>query len=121
MKDIEKAEEQENDSSETEIANLNGETEKSVPTIDPEVEAYFNEQYEKVGIKVVPGHWPEMKTKADVDKWIKNIKLVDQMLDDSVEEDAQQESLDLNYPDPNTQNFDREDVTPVDGEDDYPF
>lgn len=121
MKDVEKAEEQENDSSETEIANPYDETEKPVPTIDPEVEAYFNEQYEKVGIKVVPGHWPEMKTKADVDKWIKNIKLVDQMLDDSVEEDAQQESLDLNYPDPNTQNFDREDVTPVDGEDDYPF
>ncbi|REC31316.1 RecT protein [Enterococcus pseudoavium] len=38
------------------------------------------------------------------------------------EDDAvQQESLDLNYPDPNAPNFDREDVTPIDGEDDYPF
>ncbi|OJG32696.1 hypothetical protein RV00_GL001538 [Enterococcus devriesei] len=37
-------------------------------------------------------------------------------------EEVAQESLDLNYPDPNAQNFDREDVTPNDEDgDDYPF
>lgn len=38
--------------------------------VAPEIEDYFVEQYKKTGIRVVPGHWPEMKTKEDVDRWI---------------------------------------------------
>lgn len=38
--------------------------------VAPEIEEYFKEQYEKSGFRVVPGNWPEMKTKADVDDWI---------------------------------------------------
>jgi hypothetical protein len=41
--------------------------------INPEIEEYFIEQYKKSGFRVVPGHWPEMNTKEDVDDWI-NIK-----------------------------------------------
>ncbi len=44
--------------------------------IAPEIEDYFEEQYENCGIKVVPGHWPEMKTKEDVDKWISGLKMI---------------------------------------------
>jgi hypothetical protein len=35
-----------------------------------EVEAYFIEQYKKASFRVVPGHWPEFKSKEEVDKWI---------------------------------------------------
>ncbi|MFC4795404.1 phage recombination protein Bet [Enterococcus devriesei] len=57
------------------------------------------------------------KTKAIEDKLFKQ----DDEASELVEEVAQ-ESLDLNYPDPNAQNFDREDVTPNDEDgDDYPF
>ena len=38
--------------------------------VNPEIEDYFVEQYEKSGFRVVPGHWPEMETKEDVDNWI---------------------------------------------------
>jgi hypothetical protein len=35
-----------------------------------ELKKYFFEQCKKNDIKVVPGHWPDFKTKEDVDKWI---------------------------------------------------
>lgn len=38
--------------------------------IAPEIEDYFWYQYENCGIKVVPGHWPAMNVREDVDKWI---------------------------------------------------
>jgi len=44
--------------------------------VAPEIEEYFKEQYEKSGIRVAPGHWPEMKTKADVDDWIRTMEKV---------------------------------------------
>ena len=34
-----------------------------------EVEEYFFERYEKCGFRVVPGHWPDFKSKEEVDKW----------------------------------------------------
>lgn len=42
--------------------------------VAPEIEEYFKVQYDKSGFRVVPGHWPEMKTKADVDEWISTMK-----------------------------------------------
>lgn len=35
-----------------------------------EVWRYFIGQYEKCSFRVVPGHWPDFKSKEDVDKWI---------------------------------------------------
>ena len=35
-----------------------------------EVKKYFMEQYEKSDIRVVPGHWPDFKSKEEVDKWL---------------------------------------------------
>lgn len=34
-----------------------------------EVMEYFQKWYAKSDIRVVPGHWPNFKTKAEVDKW----------------------------------------------------
>lgn len=42
--------------------------------VAPEIEGYFIEQYEKAGFTIVPGHWPDMKTKEDVDRWVSVIK-----------------------------------------------
>ncbi|WMJ85469.1 hypothetical protein [Anaerocolumna sp. MB42-C2] len=38
--------------------------------IGPEIEDYFWDKYDDSRIKVVPGHWPVMNTKEEVDKWI---------------------------------------------------
>ncbi len=38
--------------------------------MENEVKTYFYEKYNKLNIKVVPGHWPDFKSKAEVDKWI---------------------------------------------------
>lgn len=119
IKNAEKVEEE--NTPEPEPSPKKDEATQDEPSVDPEVEDYFNEQYEKVGIKVVPGHWPEMKTKEDVDDWIKNLNMIDETLGEMIDEEGQQESLDLDYPDPNSQNFGREDVAPIGGEDDYPF
>ena len=35
-----------------------------------EVSKYFQKQYKELGVRVVPGHWPDFKSKAEVDKWI---------------------------------------------------
>jgi hypothetical protein len=37
-----------------------------------EIFEYFKKEYEKCRIKVVPYHWPDFKTKEEVDEWIKN-------------------------------------------------
>ena len=42
--------------------------------VAPKIEDYFLEQYNKCGVRVVPGHWPEMRTKKDVDEWIESLK-----------------------------------------------
>lgn len=39
-----------------------------------EIEEYFEKQYAKSSFRVVPGHWPEMKTKKEVDEWISNME-----------------------------------------------
>lgn len=82
--------------------------------VNPEIKEYFEEQYSQCGIKVVPGHWPSMNTKEDVDKWIKNLKFIDTALCDETSED-EQEQLEI------IPNFDREEVVSDDIEDDYPF
>ena len=35
-----------------------------------EVMTYFFERYERAGFRVVPGHWPDFKTKEEVDEYI---------------------------------------------------
>ena len=35
-----------------------------------EIENYFYQQYENSSFRVVPGHWPEFKSKEEVDRWI---------------------------------------------------
>ncbi len=43
-----------------------------------EVRKYFHEQYAKINIQVVPGHWPNFQTKEEVDKWIKHMKKLEE-------------------------------------------
>ena len=53
-----------------------------------EVWKYFFEQYRKCDFRVVPYHWPDFKSKEDVDKWIQFMeKLSD--FEDEPEEDMQ--------------------------------
>ena len=53
-----------------------------------EVWQYFCEQYRKCDFRVTPGHWPDFKSKEDVDKWIQFMeKLSD--FEDEPEEDMQ--------------------------------
>ena len=39
-----------------------------------EVRKYFHEEYNKINVKVVPGHWPNFNTKDEVDEWIYHMK-----------------------------------------------
>lgn len=56
-----------------------------------EVWKYFRERYRKCDFCVVPYHWPDFKSKADVDKWIQFMeKLSD--FEDEPEEETQSES-----------------------------
>ena len=41
-----------------------------------EVTAYFFERYEKASFTVVPGHWPDFKTKEEVDEYIDAIEKI---------------------------------------------
>ena len=57
-----------------------------------EVWKYFWEKYRKCDFRVVPGHWPDFKSKEDVDKWIQsNEKLSDAIFEDESEEETQDE------------------------------
>jgi L-arabinose isomerase len=38
--------------------------------MEKEIEQYFMEKYKKASFRMVPGHWPDFKTKEEVDKWI---------------------------------------------------
>ena len=42
--------------------------------MNAKVKAYFNEQYSKTGICVVPGHWPDFQTKQEVDRWLEIVQ-----------------------------------------------
>ena len=44
-----------------------------IHNVSPDIEEYFLQQYEKQDMRVVPGHWLEMNTKQDVDKWIEGL------------------------------------------------
>lgn len=38
--------------------------------VAPEIRGYFEQQCLASGFRVVPGHWPSMETREDVDEWI---------------------------------------------------
>lgn len=42
--------------------------------MEDEIYKYFLEKYNKCRIKVVPGHWPDFKTREEVDKWIEKLE-----------------------------------------------
>ena len=41
-----------------------------------EIMKYFEEQYKKCEVSVVPGHWPNFKSKKEVDEWINSLEQV---------------------------------------------
>lgn len=54
------------------------------PTRKPpkdEVMEYFKKRYEECEVTVVPGHWPQFKTKVEVDKWINSMKMMPNYFD----------------------------------------
>ena len=42
--------------------------------MEKDVELYFLERYKKADFRVVPGHWPDFKTRAEADEWIEEMK-----------------------------------------------
>lgn len=51
-----------------------------------EVRKYFHEEYAKISIQVVPGHWPDFTSKKEVDEWIKHMKKLEENWDELWEE-----------------------------------
>lgn len=49
--------------------------------IDDSVKDYFEEQCLSHDIQMVPGYWPSMRTKEDVDKRIQSLKLMTSLFD----------------------------------------
>ena len=45
-----------------------------------DVMVYFYEEYQKQDIRVVAGHWPEFKTKKEVDDWINGLEIHNKMM-----------------------------------------
>lgn len=41
-----------------------------------EIEDYFFEKYKKAKFRVVYGHWPDFKSKEDVDKWFSFMEMM---------------------------------------------
>lgn len=48
--------------------NMNSKEQRCNDRLD--VMAYFFEKYEKANFSVVPGHWPDFKTKEEVDEYM---------------------------------------------------
>lgn len=46
-----------------------------------EIEEYFVLKYKDANFRVVPGHWPDFKTKEEVDEWIKDNTITPDMLE----------------------------------------
>jgi len=42
--------------------------------MEKEVHKYFIKKLKEERIRILPGHYPELKTKEEVDKWISIIK-----------------------------------------------
>lgn len=42
----------------------------------PEIAEYFGEKYKAQDIRVVPGHWPDFKSKEQVDEWIEMLQMI---------------------------------------------
>jgi hypothetical protein len=45
---------------------------------DAEIRTYFHEKYKELNIRVTPGHYPNFKTKEEVDKWIEHHRLMEE-------------------------------------------
>lgn len=58
-----------------------------------EVRKYFYEEYQKINVRVTPGHYPNFKTKDEVDKWIDFMKKVEDNFRDLFNEDCKEEIL----------------------------
>ena len=52
-----------------------------------EVWKYSLEQYRKCDFRVTPGHWPDFKSKEDVDKWIQFMEKLSDFEDEPEEKD----------------------------------
>lgn len=53
---------------------------------DDDVREYFHQEYSKINVRVVPGHWPDFKTIKEVDRWIQHMKKLEDSFDDIFKE-----------------------------------
>lgn len=64
---------------------------KGIVNVAAEIEDYFLEQYGKSTIRVVPGHWPVMKSKEDVDSWLETLASLKDVFDVAFAEDSRKQ------------------------------
>ena len=43
---------------------------------------YFIEKYQRSPVRVTPGHWPEFRSKEQVDEWFKMHEIIEKSFDD---------------------------------------
>lgn len=60
-----------------------------------EVREYFHQEYKNINVEVVPGHWPNFKTKEEVDKWIQFMTKVEKSIHDVFDEKSIEEQFNL--------------------------
>ncbi len=58
--------------------------------MDSDVEEYFIEQYAALGLKVVPGHWPDLKTRGEVDLCIEDMRAMAKFANDLLQKNNSQ-------------------------------
>ena len=45
---------------------------------DAEIRKYFEDRYKELKIRVTPRHYPNFKTKKEVDRWIEELRLMEE-------------------------------------------
>lgn len=56
--------------------------------IPRDVKEYYNKKLQETGIRMVPGHYPVLKTKEEIDKWF---SMWEKMFDSKEDEDEDNE------------------------------
>lgn len=54
--------------------------------MDKSLEKYFFSKYKKANFRVVPGHWPDFKSKEEIDRWFEDFKILQKSFEDCFEE-----------------------------------
>jgi len=48
-----------------------------------EIKTYFMQRYKEASFRVVPGHWPDFKSKDEVNNWIGGMEKITEAFSDA--------------------------------------